>query len=252
MSDIVPLPKDGETGAAEALAPLKTFVGGPDGGPFLDPGEEKQTLKYYFTPRAPIAGEMERLRDDNPHAKTTTANADVAAELSEQFGDAIGEVTVYAGETTVYVSRDHIVEVCQALYDAGFTYMSDMGTLDRFTEEDRFEVFYNLVAMERGRRLRLKVRVDEEDAVVPSVVHVWPGAGWHEREAWDMMGIRFEGNPDPRRIYMPEDFQYHPARKEFPTIGIPGSLPLPPNTPDGELQADPYPRAHGLFPANDG
>ena len=254
MPDLVPLPADDapDEGDRTALAALKNFVGGPDGGPFLDPAQETQTLKYYFTPRAPIAGEMERLRDENPHAKTTTQNADVADELRGQFGDAIGEVTAYAGETTVYVARDAIVEVCQALYDAGFTYMSDMGTLDRFTEEDRFEVFYNLVAMERGRRLRLKVRVDEEDAVIPTVTGIWPGAGWHEREAWDMMGVRFEGHPDHRRVYMPEDFAYHPARKEFPTIGIPGSLPLPPNAPDGALQPDPYPRAHGLLPANDG
>ena len=252
MSDLVPLPKDDETGAAEALAPLKTFVGGPDGGPFIDPGEEKQTLKYYFTPREPIAGELEKLREDNPHAKTTTQNQDVADELRERFGEAIGETTDYAGETTVYVDRDRIAEVCQALYDVGFTYLSDIGTLDRFTEEDRFEVFYNLIAMERGRRLRLKVRVDEEDPTVPTVTGVWSGAGWHEREAWDMMGIRFDGHPDHRRIYMPEDFAYHPARKEFPTIGIPGSLPLPPNEPDGELQPDPYPRAHGLLPAHDG
>jgi NADH-quinone oxidoreductase subunit C len=63
-----------------------------------------------------------------------------------------------------------------------------------------------------------------------------------------MMGIRFEGLADHRRIYMPEDFEYHPARKEFPTLGIPGSLPLPAGTPDGELQADPFPRAHGQIP----
>ena len=59
-----------------------------------------------------------------------------------------------------------------------------------------------------------------------------------------MMGIRFDGNPDHRRVYMPEDFEYHPARKEFPTLGIPGSLPLPPREPDGELQLDPYASAH--------
>jgi NADH-quinone oxidoreductase subunit C len=210
--------------------------------------EAPHTLAFHFTPRAALAGEMERLRTENPHAKATTYLPDLASALAERFGDAIGETTLYAGETTVYVGRDHIQAVAQFLRDeAGFDYMSDMGTIDRFTEEGRFEVFYNLVSIPNRKRLRLKVRVDEHDATIPTVTGVWPGAGWHEREAWDMMGIRFEGNPDHRRVYMPEDFEYHPARKEFPTLGIPGSLPLPPREPDGELQLDPYASAHEGF-----
>lgn len=229
----------------------RRLAGGPDDGPTVDPGQTVQTLKFYFTPREALAGEMERLRNDNPNAQPTTFLPDLAADLKARFPDGIGETTLYAGETTVYVSRDALLGVCQYLRDeVGFTYMADMFSVDRFTETDRFEVGYNLVAMKERRRLRLKVRVDEDDAVVPSVVHLWPGAGWHEREAWDMMGVRFDGNPDHRRIYMPEDFEYHPLRKEFPTLGIPGSLPLPPNESDGDLTLDPFARAHGDLPAD--
>ena len=233
-----------------AEIPLGTLLGGSDDGPAIEVGQEVQTLKFYFTPREALAGEMERLKNENPNAQPTTFLPDLADDLKARFGDAIGETTLYAGETTVYVSRDAIVAVCQHLFEVGFTYMADMVSIDRFTEVDRFEIGYNLVAMKERRRLRLKVRVDEDDAVVPSVVHIWPGAGWHEREAWDMMGVRFDGNPDHRRIYMPEDFAYHPLRKEFPTLGIPGSLPLPPNESDGPLTMDPYARAHGDIPVD--
>ena len=227
----------------------KNTIGGPDDGLQVDPGQETQTLKFYFTPRVGLAGEVERLKSENPHAKSSTYLPDLADALKARFGDAIGEVTLYAGETTVYVDRASIREVCRALrMEMGFDYLSDMGTIDRFTEEDRFEVFYNLLNLKARQRLRLKVRVDEEDAVVPSVMSIWRAADWHEREAWDMMGITFDGHPDLRRLYMPEDFEYHPARKEFPTLGIPGSLPLPPNEPDGPLTMDPFARAHGDMP----
>jgi NADH-quinone oxidoreductase subunit C len=215
------------------------------------PGQENQTLKFYFTPREALAGEMERLRSENPGAKPSTYLPDLADDLRARFGDAVGEVTLYAGETTVYLDRAALLDVCRYLYDeVGFTYLVDVLSIDRFTETDRFEVGYNLVSIRDRKRLRLKVRVDEDDPVVPSVTGIWKGANWHEREAWDMMGIRFSGHPDHRRIYMPEDFDYHPCRKEFPTLGIPGSLPLPPNEADGALIADPFPRAHGELPAD--
>lgn len=215
----------------------------------FDPSQGPQTLKFLFTPREALAGEMERLRSENPNARDSTYLPDLADALRAKFGDAIGETNLYAGETTVYVRRDALVEVCTWLRDeAGFDYMSDMASVDRFTEEERFEVVYNLCALAARKRLRLKVRLEEDDAVVPTVTGVWFGAGWHEREAWDMMGIRFDGNPDHRRIYMPEDFEYHPLRKDFPTLGIPGSLPLPPNESDGALMSDPFPRAHGELP----
>ena len=245
--DTTPTPADGspdENSSDAAAQPAGTQAAVEEALP-EEADAAPRTLAFHFTPRAALAGEMERLKSDNPHAKASTYLPDLAEALKERFDGAIGEVTLYAGETTVYVDRARVADVARFLHDeAGFDYLSDMGTLDRFTEEERFEVFYNVLSLAHRKRLRIKVRVEEHDPTVPTVTGVWPAAGWHEREAWDMMGIRFDGNPDHRRVYMPEDFEYHPARKEFPTLGIPGSLPLPPREPDGELQLDPYASAH--------
>ncbi|MDX1439367.1 MAG: NADH-quinone oxidoreductase subunit C [Rubricoccaceae bacterium] len=214
--------------------------------PTAEAGEEKQTLKFYFTPREALAGELAR---KNPLARSSTQQPDVLEALEDRFADVITGVTEYASEQTVFVDKKALVDVCRFLKEEkGYTYFADMGSIDRFTEEDRFEVYYSLVNMQTGKRLRLKVRVDEEDLVVPTVTGVFRAAGWNEREAWDMMGIRFRGHSDLRRMFMPEDFEYYPARKEFPTIGIPGSLPLPPQSNDGELTRDPFARAHGSIP----
>ena len=246
MAD-TPTPPLSDSGTPEG--PVRTRLGVTDETAQVDPGQETQTLKFYFTPRVGLAGELEELRKSNPHAKATTHLPDLAEALQGRFGGAIGEIGDYAGETTVQVSREALVDVCRALKDEmGFEKVADMATVDRFTEEDRFEVSYNLLSISTRRRLRLVVRVDEEDAVLPTVTGVWRGASWHEREAWDMMGVRFEGHPDHRRVYMPEDFEYHPARKEFPSLGIPGTLALPPNESDGELTTDPFARAHGDLP----
>ena len=205
-----------------------------------------KTLDFLFSPvDPPSSGDAE----ENPLAKESTHAPDVVSALEEKFGDAIKEVVLYANEHTVLVDTDKIVDVCEFLRtDHGFDYLSDLGGIDRFTENDRFEVYYSLISMSLGKRLRLKVRVDEENPVVPTIVQVHPSADWNERECWDMMGIRFDGHPDLRRMYMPEDFEHFPQRKEFPSLGIPGSLPLPSNTDDGKLVEDPYPAAHGSKP----
>lgn len=210
----------------------------------LAPETAPQTLKFFFTPTTgPRPGEA------NVHAQATTYVPEVVEALRARFGEAVLGVEEYAGEQTVRVATDRIVEVCRFLKaEHGFIYLVDIGGIDRFTDEERFEVFYNLVAPQARKRLRLKVRVEEEAPVVPSVTGVYRAAGWNERECWDMFGIRFDGHPDLRRMYMPEDFAYHPLRKEFPLLGIPGSLPLPPQTPEGELTLDPFAAAHGSKP----
>ena len=191
----------------------------PDTAPVVDPGETTQTLKFLYTPRTALAGEAER---PNPHAKATTFQPAVVEALQARLGAAVRAVALYAGEHTVYLDRAAVVDACRLLHEEqGFDYLADMATVDRFTEEDRFEVLYNLVSTAGRKRLRLRVRVDEADPVVPTITGVYPAAEWHEREAWDMMGVRFEGHPDLRRVFMPEDFDYHPARKDFPTLGMP-------------------------------
>ena len=213
-----------------------------------DPEKTHETLKFYFTPVDPPKAE-DGEGEVNPHAKSTTNVPDVVEALKDQFGDDVLDVDVYAGEYTVLLKKAIIVEASQFLKnDLGFIYLSDLGGLDRFTEEDRYEVFYNLVNLKSRKRIRIKIRVDEEDLTVPSVTDVWRAANWNEREAYDMFGLHFEGHPDLRRMYLPEDFEYYPQRKEFPLLGIPGSLPLPPQTPEGELTMDPFPAAHGSKP----
>ncbi|MEX0601630.1 MAG: NADH-quinone oxidoreductase subunit C [Rhodothermales bacterium] len=210
--------------------------------PKVEEGPSHQALKFFFTPVDEPKPDVE-----NHYAKSTTHLPEVVAALREQFPDAVDEnIHEYAGEQTVFVDKAHIVDVCRFLKEEqSFVYLSDIGGVDRFTDEDRFEVFYNLVSFEKRKRIRVKVRVDEEDLDVPSVTGVYRAANWSEREVFDMLGIRFTEHPDLRRMYMPEDFEYYPQRKEFPQLGIPGSLPLPPQTPEGELQYDPFPAAHG-------
>lgn len=205
-----------------------------------------RTLDFLFSPVDPPKPSAAQ---KNPLAKETTFDSDAVTALQDEFGDRITDVGLYANEHTVYLTREAIVEACAFLKDRfAYAYLADLGGIDRFTEEERFEVFYNLVSFEREKRIRLKVRVDEEDPVVPSVCSVYRAANWNERECWDMLGIRFEDHPDLRRMYMPDDFEHHPQRKEFPSLGVPGSLPLPSQTDDGSLVEDPFPAAHGSKP----
>ncbi|MCS6790454.1 MAG: NADH-quinone oxidoreductase subunit C [Bacteroidia bacterium] len=142
------------------------------------------------------------------------------------------EAKIHAGELTFQVERSKLKDFLRALKEQhNFDYLVDIGATDHFEEGLRFEIVYNLVSLSRRLRVRVKARLPEENPEVETVTDLWPGAAWHEREAYDMMGIRFRGHPDLRRIYLPEDFEYHPLRKEFPLLGIPGTLPLPPKEP---------------------
>jgi NADH-quinone oxidoreductase subunit C len=127
------------------------------------------------------------------------------------------------GELTLVVPRAAIAEVCAHLKSApGFEFdmLSDVTGVDRGPEEEpRFEVNYHLFSTKRFHRLRLKVLVNQEDTRVPTVTTVWRTANWHERETFDMFGIIFDGHPDLRRILLPDDWQGHALRKDFPLRG---------------------------------
>jgi NADH-quinone oxidoreductase subunit C len=211
--------------------------------------QPQETLRFHFTPRV---GSEKELARKNPMARSTTHLPEELEALKAKFPDAYLSDYEYAGEHTVIVEKSAIAEVCRFLKDErGFEKVADLGGIDRFTEEDRFEVLYNMVSIQGRKRLRLKVRVDESDMEVPTITDVYLAANWHEREAWDMFGIRFSGHPDLRRMFMPEDFEYHPLRKEFPTLGIPGSLPLPPQSSTSErLTPDPFAAARGNHPTD--
>lgn len=135
---------------------------------------------------------------------------------------AIAEVIEFRGETTVVVPREHLRRASEYLVaepSLRFSFLSDITTVDRFPIEPRFEVNYHLLSIEHRMRLRLKLRLAGSDPVVPSVTAIWPTANWHERENFDLFGIRFEGHPDLTRILLPDDWEGYPLRKDYPVEG---------------------------------
>ena len=144
--------------------------------------------------------------------------------LRVRFGDAVVETHAHRGDSTAVVDRAALAAVLRFCRDEpglAFDVLMDLTAVDdlRFPgREDgpRFEVVYHLYSLAENHRLRLKVRVDEDDAVVPTASGVWAIANWLEREVWDMFGVRFDGHPDPRRLLMYEEFSGHPLRKDYP------------------------------------
>ena len=145
------------------------------------------------------------------------------AVLKQDHPEWVGEVIEAFGEVTVMVPREYIVEVCSFLKtspNSRFDFLADLCGVDRGVEEEpRFEVNYHLFSTITFQRLRLKVVVTEQDVHVPTVTGVWRTANWHERETYDLMGIIFDGHPDLRRILLPDDWQGHALRKDFPLRG---------------------------------
>jgi NADH-quinone oxidoreductase subunit C len=136
--------------------------------------------------------------------------------------NAIEEVIQYRGETTIVVSRKVlrvVAERCRQDAQLQFNLLTDATCVDRFPLEPRFEMNYHLVSIPRRDKLRLRVRLSGDDPVVDSLVPVWPGANWLEREVFDLFGIRFAGHPDLRRILLPDDWEGHPLRRDYPVEG---------------------------------
>jgi NADH-quinone oxidoreductase subunit C len=140
-------------------------------------------------------------------------------ELRAQFGEAVLETAEFRDQPWAVVEAASLVEVCRWLRDErGFRYLADVIAADYPKKGKRFEVVYQLFCHERAERFRLKVRLAEGEAV-PSVTPVWSGAGWPERECFDLMGVSFAGHPDLRRILLPEEAEGHPLRKDYPVRG---------------------------------
>ncbi|HUI29569.1 MAG TPA: NADH-quinone oxidoreductase subunit C [Candidatus Acidoferrales bacterium] len=183
---------------------------------------------------------------------------EVESRLRSSLGDAIVSVDEFNEQVSIEIKRDRITDVCKILKEElGFNYLSDLCGADMLNyddasarkaylaiehehrphqvpNEERFLVVYQLTSLkdksgdsDLGKRLRLKVKVDGDNPVCPSITSVFKSANWYEREAFDMFGIEFEGHPDMRRMYMPEEYEYYPLRKDFPLMGVPGSIPLP-------------------------
>jgi NADH-quinone oxidoreductase subunit C len=157
-------------------------------------------------------------------------NSVVLERLKSRFAESVLEVNEFRGELTVVVPKERIVVICRFLKEdpqLQFDFLVDECGIDMYTPTKRFGVIYNLYSLKNKNRIRLKVFTEEDDLKVPTLTGIYGTANWHERETLDMFGIVFEGHPDLRRIYMPDDFEYYPLRKDFPLMGIPGSLSLP-------------------------
>jgi NADH-quinone oxidoreductase subunit C len=142
----------------------------------------------------------------------------ILTRLKEKIPQSVVDVSEVRGELTALVNREQIVPVCVFLRDDPelcFDFLSDVTAVDWLARKPRFDVVYNLYSIEKNHRIRLKVRL-EQDQSIESVTSVWSGANWFEREVFDLFGIRFENHPDLRRILMPDDWEGHPLRKDFP------------------------------------
>lgn len=152
---------------------------------------------------------------------------DIVSKLKEKFPNEILTDGEFRGEHTLSIKLENLVEICRFCRDElGLDYLLDISSLDHFGASPRFEMVYELYSMSAGVHLRLKAMVpDEDNPVVPTIAPLWPTADWHEREAFDMMGIKFEGHPDLRRILMWDGYPYYPLRKDFPLAGKPSDEP---------------------------
>jgi len=152
---------------------------------------------------------------------------ELANKLIARFGELFSQPAEFRGEVTLVCNQpERIQEVCEfAKKELGFDYLVDISSVDNYGEDPRFTIVYELYGYGHRCHLRLKTSVGEENSELPTVTTVWRTADWHEREIYDMMGVRFRGHPDLRRILMWEGYPYFPLRKDFPLAGKPSELP---------------------------
>src|SRR5215212_5723742 len=168
---------------------------------------------------------MSELPPPPPPAKTVDdfKRDPLVAAAVARVDDAITDAKEFAGELTLFVDRERIVEVCRAFKVDGFVYLVDLAGVDysKFPNHSglRFSVAYTLYSFQKNARVRLRVWTDD-GTPVPSVTSVWKTANWHERETFDMLGIEFSGHPNLERILMWDGFNGYPLRKDFPVRGI--------------------------------
>ena len=142
----------------------------------------------------------------------------VAAVLSVS-SEALADAKFDRGELTLTIAPEQICAVARAVKAAGYNAFEDATAVDWFPAAPRFQVSYHILSHARKERIRLRVLLSGEDPAVETVTSVWPGANYYEREVFDLFGIRFEGHPNLRRIMMPDDWNGHPLRKDYPVEG---------------------------------
>ncbi len=167
---------------------------------------------------------------------------DLANQLKAKFGDLLAEPVEFRGEISLKVAdAERIGEVCTfAKKDLGFDYLVDITSLDNYGEDPRWTIVYHLYGIAHRCYLRLILAVSEEKSELLTITGVWRTADWHEREIYDMMGVRFRGHPDLRRILMWEGYPYFPLRKDFPLAGKPSTVPEVAFTKPAPLEGGPF------------
>lgn len=166
---------------------------------------------------------------------------DVLASFREQFGADVVSISEFRDEHTVTVTKSALPNaLAHAKETLGFDFLVDITTIDHAGQEPRFEIAYELYSYTHHLHLRIKSATSEDEADFPTATHLWAAADWHEREAYDMMGIRFTGHPDLRRILMWEGYPYYPLRKEFPLAGKPSEMPDVAFSDVAPLQGGPF------------
>ena len=166
---------------------------------------------------------------------------ELLGSLGKLFGPKILAKSEFRGETTFTINAVDLREVAKFCRDElAFDYLVDITSIDNFGEEPRFELVYELYSMTLAVHLRLKLTISEDAAEAPTIQDIWPTANWHEREIFDMMGIRFANHPDLRRILMWDGYPYFPLRKEFPVEGLPSDMPDVAFTGSAPMEGGPF------------
>ena len=165
--------------------------------------------------------------------------------LVGKFADAVVGTVEFRGESTICVALASLHEVlAYAREELGYDFLLDISSLDHFGEDPRFEMVYELATVDDSKHLRVRSKVGEEEKVA-SVTDLWPGADWHEREVYDMMGIGFTDHPNLKRILMWEGYPFYPLRKDFPLAGRPSEMPDVAFTGVAPLEGGPFVTAPG-------
>lgn len=145
---------------------------------------------------------------------------EIAEKIKERYPSEVQQIGEFRGQVSVIVKKDQIKGIMRYLHETpefDFDFLKDLCGVDYLGRKGlRFEVVYHLYSMRHRHAMRIKAEVPEDDCSIESVVEIWKGANWHERECYDLFGIQFKGHPDPRRILLPEDWTGHPLRKNYP------------------------------------
>ena len=154
----------------------------------------------------------------------------IIEKVKEKFNESIEEISDFRDDLRITIKKDQIVNLGRFLKensDLQFIMCKDVTAIDWATRKKIFTTVYHIYSFKLNYTLRLKSNIDDDPPTIETVSQIWPSANWYERETWDMYGIKFINHPDLRRMYMPEGFEHDPLKKDFPVLGILGSLPLP-------------------------